>query len=381
MALGLYITDSCTLSCRYCFNWEKDGDRNAGTLDMQEIAHVLQAGRSAGHRYLTITGGEPFLHPDISGIIQHANDLGYFINILTNGLLIDSGMVGILKGKCRLRIRVSLEGANRETHEYFRGPKTFDRALESIRRLSGNGIIVGVGFTVYQRNINEIDDMVQLCLSMGCEYVRFSPVMRISRGRLSPMDFNLHEQTLTRIVEAHIKHKDSIELGASKQRAGSLPIETLTTKRCEGGVNFFAISPQRMMFPCPLIRSDSMILRTEFKGKEDFAALQRGMDNLFKEIGEKLKGECGECKFRDTCLGGCPAEKLSFERSLYDDQPVCFKRIMEKVESKFDKQAMELIRQSWTFALNSTYEENKDSSKYCFRQSPVWTIRFKGKYA
>ena len=41
-----------------------------------------------GTKVLVITGGEPFLHPDLSSVIALQRDRGMAVNITTNGLLL-----------------------------------------------------------------------------------------------------------------------------------------------------------------------------------------------------------------------------------------------------------------------------------------------------
>ena len=84
MAVGLYVTERCLQNCRFCFNWKVDDKLDAIDMDFSHIRYILDESKQIGHSYLTITGGEPFLHPHITDIIDYAHDLGFMINILTN---------------------------------------------------------------------------------------------------------------------------------------------------------------------------------------------------------------------------------------------------------------------------------------------------------
>jgi radical SAM protein with 4Fe4S-binding SPASM domain len=378
MSLGLYITTRCNLNCRYCFNWEINEKRVDKSLEYSDICRILAAGREKGHRYLTLTGGEPFVHEDILKIIDYAYELGYLINILTNGLLIDEPTTKALVGKSRLRIRVSLEGASKEIHEYFRGRNTYDRALNAIQRLVRNNINVGIGFTVYRENLEEIEKVVRLCIELGCAFVRFSPVVRLRKGKQAKINLDLHENTLTGIIEAQVKYKEYIDFPGSESDDFSLPIEALTTRRCEAGCNFFAINPEKIILPCPLVRPDAKIFRKPFTGEDDFELVNQHMEELFDDIAHHLKGRCAACEFSESCRSGCPGEKFSFDLTLFDEQPVCFKRILEKIEEKFNRgKDFQLVKKSWIHRIASTQAQEKDNGKFCFRQAPFWTVLFK----
>ena len=95
-----------------------------------------------------------------------------------------------------MRVRISLDGANSETHDALRGKGTFDTTLRRIERLIEEGIVVGVGMTVSRQNICEIPDMMNLCLSRGIAFLRIVPVARVKKGRAAAVDATLHERIL-----------------------------------------------------------------------------------------------------------------------------------------------------------------------------------------
>lgn len=377
MAVGLYITERCLQNCRFCFNWKVDGKQEAVDMEYTDIRYILEESRLKGHRYLTITGGEPFLHPHIIDVIDYAHDLGFMINILTNGLLIDENLVAEMRGKFRLRIRVSLDGASKEVHEYARGNNTFDRVLMTIRLLIKNRFHVGIGFTVYEENIAEIEAAVRLCIDYGCAYIRFSPVVRIQKGKQAAVNMELHEMALTQIIETQLKYSQYVDLQGPSADNFSLPVESLTTKRCEAGVNFFAINPDKVILPCPLIRPNPTICRKTFTGKDDFYWIRTHMDELFSDIRANLRGLCASCQFKDSCCGGCPAEKISFDLDLTDEQPVCMNRILKTAEKKFKPADFRSLVNNWFHRLSHSFESERDGSAFCFRQAPFWTIMFK----
>ena len=379
MSLGLHITTRCDLNCRFCFNWESDKKRTDQTLEYPDIQRILDAAREKGHRYLTVTGGEPFLHKDIFKTIDYACNLGFLVNILTNGLLIDEHAAEKLRGNSRLRIRVSLEGADKEVHEYFRGENTFNRARNALQLMVKNNISVGIGFTVYEENLKEMEKAVRLCMELGCAFIRFTPVVRLLKGKQAKINAALHENILTGIVGLQVKYKDNIDFPGLDRGDFPVPIEALTTKRCEAGCNFFTLNPGKILLPCSLIRPDAKIPRKVFTGKEDFHVVNRRMDELLEDVAANLTGLCAVCEFKASCAGGCLAEKLSFDRSLYDEQPVCFKRILKKIEKKFNGESndMQRMKRSWLHRINCSRSPGEDETRYCSRKAPFWTILFK----
>lgn len=72
----------CNLNCSYCdtrYGCEND---NYTVMSVEEI---LQAVDNLHCKSITITGGEPLIHPGIQVLISRLYAVGYYINIETNG--------------------------------------------------------------------------------------------------------------------------------------------------------------------------------------------------------------------------------------------------------------------------------------------------------
>lgn len=372
MALDVYLTNACNLRCKYCFNLDRE---DAPRVPLDDICAILDAAYRRRNRYVSITGGEPFLYKPIFEVLDFAHDLGYWINILSHGGLLDQARIDRLKRYWRLRVRISLDGPDRETHDQLRGAGTFDHTMSKIALLVANGINVGVGVVVSEHNLDRIEEMLNLCLDQGVAFVRFSPVARVKKGKAANVTSALHERLLESIIELTVRHQERLDL-PSGERAGVGPsIDALTTRRCMAGKNFFGITPDKKIVPCPLIADHPDVESVYFEDGESFDRLGRAMDGLFAGMKERLGGICGTCDFREVCYGGCLAEKISFERRLDDEQPVCTKLILERLAGRFAPEDLDRVVRSWVFQLQSSLESSK--SHACMRQAPYWNLNFR----
>lgn len=72
----------CNLNCSYCDSrYACVGD---GYNDLY-IEDILQKVEQLGHKRITLTGGEPLIHPDVKLLITELLNSGYYLNIETNG--------------------------------------------------------------------------------------------------------------------------------------------------------------------------------------------------------------------------------------------------------------------------------------------------------
>jgi MoaA/NifB/PqqE/SkfB family radical SAM enzyme len=74
----------CNLSCSYCNEYD-DHSRPVPTDDIRRRIDQLAA---LGTGVITISGGEPLLHPDLDAIIGHIRRRGAIATLITNGYLL-----------------------------------------------------------------------------------------------------------------------------------------------------------------------------------------------------------------------------------------------------------------------------------------------------
>ncbi len=79
----LEITDECNLSCDACYVKHGSSYKSLDAIKLElKTAEKLRCLQT-----VTLTGGEPMLHPDLTGIIELISQAGYKTILLTNGLL------------------------------------------------------------------------------------------------------------------------------------------------------------------------------------------------------------------------------------------------------------------------------------------------------
>jgi radical SAM additional 4Fe4S-binding domain len=380
MALTISVTSDCNLNCRTCGGWDftkHKTEKSQGALPFESIKQILDEGRKRGNRYLDITGGEPFLHPEIIKILTYAERSGYWTNVLTNGLLLDEKKIEALLA-IHARLRLSLYSANKSTHEYFCGEGTFDPLKEAIRRLRENEIYFGVGMPVFKENVGDIKDTVRFALDAGCSFIRIFPAAKYYRAKDVEIDVSLIEEILSSIVEATIEHRAEIDLESTASMRIPNPIEMLTTRRCTAGCNYYHVDSEMMIHPCPYISDDGPIKIIKFNDSHDFDAMNASMDGYFERLAETLEGACRSCEYITTCVGGCLSEKTTRSIEPNQEQPICLRSILRRVMKKYDEKVASDILQSWVYSrFRDTFEDS--GNRCCIRQLPIWNLSFIGR--
>ena len=81
-----------------------------------------------------ISGGESFIRPDCLEIIKYIDSKGLVVGLTDNGTILDDNTLRELAKLKKLMIVFSVDGP-KEVHEKIRGPGSFDKTMECIRKL------------------------------------------------------------------------------------------------------------------------------------------------------------------------------------------------------------------------------------------------------
>ncbi|MCC6586001.1 MAG: radical SAM protein [Bryobacterales bacterium] len=136
-SLFLFVTSRCNSLCRTCFYFDKLNSKDDLTFD--QIRRLSET--APPFRKLWISGGEPFLRPELAQILTMfvRNNGVCNINLPTNGLLPEKmfrALDAVLDAcpDAAIDLNFSLDGlAN--THDAIRGvPNNFVRTLETMRQ-------------------------------------------------------------------------------------------------------------------------------------------------------------------------------------------------------------------------------------------------------
>lgn len=147
--LWLYSNFHCNLACGYCCaSSSPTADPRLLPVELAEAVSAEFA--ELGGRELLITGGEPFLHPDIGPLITRLAALTP-VTVLTNAMAFTRGSrAAALEAMPRERVtlQVSLDSATAALHDRQRGPGSHPRALAGIAHARAQGFTVKVAATL-----------------------------------------------------------------------------------------------------------------------------------------------------------------------------------------------------------------------------------------
>lgn len=183
--LFLELTDRCNLNCIHCGS--KCTENNRTYLEYSIIEKTLSR---VADKYnpaeimICITGGEPFLHPDVYRIIQFSRNLGFSVGITSNGTLIGTKQAKALKQTGLNTIAISIDGIG-EVHNSLRGSAhAFEKAMKGCWNLKHAGIEPQALTVVHKDNLFQLEEIFEFLDAEGFYSWRLVNIDPIGRAAL-----------------------------------------------------------------------------------------------------------------------------------------------------------------------------------------------------
>jgi len=267
----IQITGHCNLDCLYCFSFP------CPRIDMSKhsVHRIIDEFFKAEVFRIELSGGEPFLHPDILEFIEHLaeNPIGLACAISSNGIpFTDRNLArNVAKVIRRLQkeddgivpLQISLDSPMPEINDKVRG-KTKD-VITGIRNLLEENVPICLAVVIHAQNIRTADNIIDFFYPQikNFHFMNIMPSIKSAKnGTNSWLKPNQHDissfwQYLEKRIsidfpEARISSPMD-EIGILKKR--SLLTESISCHRCTAGFTRIAVTPDLKVIPCVLSRN------------------------------------------------------------------------------------------------------------------------------
>lgn len=360
-------TVGCNLRCIHCRRITIADTLMPQDLSTDEAFALIDDIASFARPILVLSGGEPLFRPDILRIARYATERGLIVALATNGTLVDRALAQAIKDAGVRRVSLSLDGAEAATHDLFRGPGMFDRALAGLAHLRAVGLPVQINTTIARHNLHQLDQMLQLAKSLGAVALHLFLLVPVGCGQEIADEQMImaaeYEAVLNWIYDREME--GGIELKATcaphyfrimRQRQaaerrqgivrerpasaarqqhagghpGGSPSMNSMTRGCLAGTGVCFISHRGEVFPCGYLPLAAGNIR-----QQSFRAIWEDAP-LFQELRDPglLQGKCGLCEFKGVC-GGCRARAYGMTGEYLGEEPFCIyePRMKERISA------------------------------------------------
>lgn len=307
------ITERCNLHCAHCFvsSTSQGTDMSLG----QFLDNVLPRLIEARVRRITLTGGEPFVHPNLVSFCTAAVGAGLPVGICTNATLVTERQIADLVNLKDVHVNVSFDGFRANSHGRFRGNRSsFNTTLATTQRLAEAGLLQGLLSTPNAlTDPEEFADLCAFAVDVGADYVLMNPLSAFGRGVRSQGRLAAPEETMRAIQAVTQRFADRLDTVYIR-----FPNDGKPLGGCEAGRIIYVFVDGQVAV-CPYLvfaarSSRSLYADTEFLvGSIEDEGVVEALDayRFHERYTVGANSTCGSCSMSDACGKGCPAALVS----------------------------------------------------------------------
>jgi MoaA/NifB/PqqE/SkfB family radical SAM enzyme len=265
----LVVTRRCNLACGYCNEY----DHISQPVPTEELLARVDRLAAMGTSIVTISGGEPLLHPDLELVVAHIRRRGMIATVITNGYPLTQSWIRRLNEAGLDYLQISIDNVKPDAVSR-KSLSRLDRKLEMLAETAT--------FTV---NVNSVvgsgveNPEEALVVAERARELGFSPTIGVihdDHGQLRPLNDR------QKAVYRAIRRRSGVGFGIVDRFETNLANGKPTKWRCRAGARYFYVdehgtvhwcSQQRGTPAIPLERYSREDMRREYLREKSCAPM------------------------------------------------------------------------------------------------------------
>jgi len=244
-------TRRCNLSCTYCNEFD-DFSKPVPTVEMLRRIDCLA---DLGTSVITISGGEPLLHPDLDEIIRHMRRRGIIAGMITNGYLLTVERIEWLNQAGLEHLQISIDNIQPDDVSK-KSLKVLDKKLQMLADHAEFGVNIN---SVVGAGISHPEDALRV--AERADSLRFSTTFGIlhdGNGQLQPLVAGERE------VFERLKKIGNKSFARFNQFQENIAYGRPNDWRCRAGARYLYICEDGLVHYCSQQRGYPGIPLTEY---------------------------------------------------------------------------------------------------------------------
>ena len=326
----LHVTDRCNLHCVGCYSYVDHRNQNLD-LTTHQMEEILEKLSKSGVEELVISGGEPFLRPDINRILSKAKSLGMIICVISNGTLEIDHYLPVINYIDTLSI--SVDGYEPGV-SYIRDTGATEKALQ-LANLLKEKVNVHLIFTIHKKNVGNLSKYIKTANDLGVSF-NFS-IFTVNPHNTAFSEYLLDESDLGVIADA-INKGDDVFIEDSVMNGRSDGIEGLRcTLGCGLGCKMISVAADGNVYPCHMLHNSKCKMGNIINN--DLSEILSKDTVHCSDLNVERIDECNRCEYKYFCGGGCRGRGFLYYDKLEAKDPFCV------LTKKYLEQRTEIFKQ------------------------------------
>src|SRR5277367_812413 len=170
----------CNLDCGYCNEY----DKTSSPVPLAEMLQRIDKLGDLGISIVTLSGGEPTLHPDLDPIIRRIRERGGIATLITNGLLLTPDRIRALNRAGLDYLQISIDNVAPDDISK-KSLRVLDRKLEWLAQYAEFGVTINSVLGAGVRNAEDAITVGQRARDLG--FTSTLGILHDHTGQLQPL--------------------------------------------------------------------------------------------------------------------------------------------------------------------------------------------------
>lgn len=258
--ISIEILQRCPNRCIYCSS--HSNPQATHIIPLEIIKRAIDDAKSLGCKTICLSGGEPFLHPQIIDIVSYIAKQHLACYVYTSGIYMEDEVYSSLPNDCIEAIRgmvnkiiFNVEADSSVLYNLIMGTEVngFDMMKKSISDCISSGLTVEAHVVPMQVNFKHLKSIFEMCYQLGVSKVSFLRLVlqgraldNLSLVKLSPDDNREVTKLIKTLNEAH---KGNVRIG--------LPYSDSNCRiYCKAASDKINIRYDGNVYPCEVFKDD-----------------------------------------------------------------------------------------------------------------------------
>lgn len=252
LSFQIELTSRCNERCIHCYIPHQN---KIDDIEPALFYDTLHQCSEMGVLDITLSGGEPLLHPEFCHFLKKASEYDFSISILSNLTLLNDAIIDtIKKSMMPISIQVSLYSMNPMIHDSITNlPGSFYRTRDSILRLIDEDIPLQISCPTMEKNKNDFMGVMEWAfehhIRVNTDYImmaRYDHTIGNLDNRLSPDEAGT---IINELISHDTSYQQRLISDMNTQHANTVDVsEDIVCGIC---ITSFCMVANGNTYPCP----------------------------------------------------------------------------------------------------------------------------------
>lgn len=306
----VHVSSRCNLRCPFCYS--ESSPERANTLEIDKILRFLGQIDEQARGSVIISGGEPFLYDGLVELLSGIKQLGFTVQLITNGTVGHEKYKAVSKYIDRLQF--SVDGTTAEINDRTRGKGSFARLMKGISEAAKCGFpFTMISFTVSSNNVHQLAELPRFAESRNIDQINISRIVPVGRGEstdISVDDCQYGEQLMGFLEEYKrvVSGGSVLRVSVSDDQSEKLRVQGRRYS-CGLADSIISIWYNGKIYPCPSLHDERFAIGEYNDDLDKIIENGHRLNERFSV--DSSESGCSECKYRYFCGGGCLAKRVA----------------------------------------------------------------------